>query len=176
MAVIITPSQLTLRGEFYHQLSMMLTAGVTLPKALEQVQKNGPRSFRVPVTRLLNCLNEGATLTESLDQLGRWMPQFDCALIEAGERSGRLDACFKLLSNYYTERAQTARQVISDLMYPLFIAHFAAVIFPFISAFATGDWGRFVFNVLFILAPIYGFAFLLVYACQGRHGEEWRAK
>ena len=175
MAVIITTGQLTLRAELYHQLGMMLTAGMTLPKALEQIQKTGPRSFRGPITRLLHHLNEGATLTEAVEQLGHWMPSFDRALVEAGERSGRLDACFKLLSSYYTERAQTAKQVISDMIYPMFIVHVAAVIFPFISAFSTGNWGRFGLTVLAILLPLYGAAFFIVYACQGRHGEKWRA-
>ncbi len=64
--------------------------------------------------------------------MGQWLPSFDLALIEAGEQSGRLDACFKLLALYYSERARMVKQAISDLLYPLFILHMAAFIFPFI--------------------------------------------
>ena len=46
------------------------------------------------------------------------------ALVKAGDRSGRLDACFKLLAGYYEERAQMARQMISDLVYPVFLVPF----------------------------------------------------
>ena len=175
MPLIITPGQLNQRAELYHQLGIMLTAGITLPQALEQAQRNAPRALRPTIRKLLEALREGFTLTDALGQLGRWIPSFDAALLEAGERSGRMDASFKLLALYYRERAQMARQMISDLLYPLFIFHFAAFLFPFIEWFKTSDTLRFVVTVLGILVPIYGVAFFIVYACQGRHGERWRS-
>jgi type II secretory pathway component PulF len=175
MPLIITPGQLKERAELYHQIGIMLTAGITLPQALEQVERNSPRAIRPAIQRLLANLREGFTLTDSLERLGRWIPSFDAALLEAGEMSGRLDASFKLLASYYTERAQMARQVISDLLYPLFVFHFAVFIFPFIQWFKTSNTLAFVLTILGILGPLYGAAFFIVYACQGRHGEHWRA-
>ena len=175
MPLIITPGQLNQRAELYHQLGIMLTAGITLPQALEQAQRNAPRALRPAIQKLLDCLRDGFTLTDALAHLGRWIPSFDAALLEAGERSGRLDASFKLLALYYRERAQMARQMISDLLYPLFIFHFAVFLFPFLDWFKTGNTVRFVATVLGILAPIYGLTFFIVYACQGRHGERWRS-
>jgi type II secretory pathway component PulF len=107
--------------------------------------------------------------------MGGWMPAFDAALVNAGDRSGRLDACFKLLAGYYEERSQLARKVISDLMYPAFLLHFAVVVFAFIDFLKPGHgWMRFSFLVLGILVPIYAAAGFLVFAGQGRHGEKWR--
>ena len=104
------------------------------------------------------------------------MPSFDLALLEAGEQSGRLDACFKLLAIYYQERAQMARQVISDLMYPLFIFHFAIVLFAFVSFIQPGGSAfRFVATILGVFVPLYAGVILLMYACQGRRGERWRS-
>ena len=62
---------------------------------------------------------------------GHWLPAFDLALLQAGEHSGRLEACFRLLTDYYTDRARLARQMIGDLAYPAFLFHFAVFIFPF---------------------------------------------
>ena len=107
--------------------------------------------------------------------MGQWLPSFDLALIEAGEQSGRLDACFKLLALYYSERARMVKQAISDLLYPLFILHMAAFIFPFIDWFRTGNTILFFLKVLSILGPLYAVVFLLIFACQGRHGEKWRS-
>ena len=59
-----------------------------------------------------------------------WLPAFDLALIKAGESSGGLDVCFRFLTEYYTERARLARQILSDLAYPAFILHMAILIFP----------------------------------------------
>jgi general secretion pathway protein F/type IV pilus assembly protein PilC len=175
MPLIITPAQLERRAELYHQVGILLAAGMTLHQSLEQLTKHPPsRPLRLAVSRWLDHLNEGCSVTEAVGRLGRWMPAFDLALVEAGEKSGRLDACFKLLSTYYTERAQMARQVISDLLYPLFILHFAVVLFPFIQVVQTGNVFQFVRSILMVLGPLYAAVFLFLVACQGRHGEMWR--
>jgi type IV pilus assembly protein PilC len=177
MPLILTPRQLNQHAELYHQLGIMITAGLTIRKALEHLESNPPSlSLRAPVTEWIGQLDQGHTVTESARRIGKWVPSFDLALIEAGERSGRLDACFKLLAGYYRERAQMARQMLSDLAYPAFILNFAIVLFPFINLVSTGNVTRFVLTIAGIAVPLYGAAFLIVYACQGRHGEEWRGK
>src|SRR5271155_3204495 len=165
MPLIITPKQLNQRAELYHQLGMMITAGLTIHKALEHLQTNPPSlSLRAPIIQLLDSLDQGATVSESVQRMGKWGPSFDLALIDAGERSGRMDACFKLLSVYYRERAQMARQMISDLAYPAFLFHFSILIFAFINFMKPeGTFTRFILTVVCIFAPIYAAVFLLVY-------------
>jgi type IV pilus assembly protein PilC len=107
--------------------------------------------------------------------MGTWLPAFDIALVNAGDRSGRLDSCFKLLAGYYEERAQMARKVISDLLYPAFLFHFAVVVFAFIGFLNSGHGLMRVLGVVLgILLPIYAAAGFLIFAGQGRHGEKWR--
>ncbi|MGD0412341.1 MAG: type II secretion system F family protein [Verrucomicrobiota bacterium] len=176
MTLILTPGQLKQRAELYHTLGAMLSAGLAMPKALEHVQGNPPsRSLRAPIAQWRQFLTEGASVGDAVARMGGWMPAFDAALVNAGDRSGRLDACFKLLAGYYEERSQLARKVISDLMYPAFLLHFAVVVFAFIDFLKPGHgWMRFSFLVLGILVPIYAAAGFLVFAGQGRHGEKWR--
>jgi type IV pilus assembly protein PilC len=155
----------------------MITAGLTVHNALEHLQTNPPSlALRAPITQLLENLDQGCTVSESLQRIGKWIPSFDLALIDAGERSGRLDACFKLLAVYYRERAQMARQMISDMAYPAFVLNFAIVLFPLIDLVTTGNFARFLWMTVGIAAPLYGLVFLIIYSCQGRHGEEWRSK
>jgi len=176
VTLILTPGQLKQRAELYHTLGAMLSAGLAMPKALEHVQGNPPsRSLRAPIAQWRQFLTEGASVGDAVARMGGWMPAFDAALVNAGDRSGRLDACFKLLAGYYEERSQLARKVISDLMYPAFLLHFAVVVFAFIDFLKPGHgWMRFSFLVLGILVPIYAAAGFLVFAGQGRHGEKWR--
>ena len=176
MALIISPRQLNQRAEFYHQFAILLTAGLTAPQALKQLRENPPsRSFRPHIARFLEMLEQGSTITEAVRDLGSWAPSFDAALIEAGDQSGRLDACFKLLALYYAERAKMLRQMISDLLYPAFVFHFAIILFPFMDFFRTGNLFLFLTSTLGILIPLYGAIFFIIYACQGRHGEAWRS-
>lgn len=174
--MIITPGQLKQRAELYHTLGTLLSAGLTAPKALEQLQSNPPsRSLRVPIAQWQQYLRDGASVGDAVARMGSWMPAFDVALVNAGDKSGRLDACFKLLASYYEERAQMARKMISDLLYPVFLFHFAVVVFAFIDFLQPGHGlMRFAFIVLGILLPIYAAAGFLIFAGQGRHGEKWR--
>jgi type II secretory pathway component PulF len=174
--MIFTPGQLTQRAEFYHQLSQLTAAGVGLVAALGQLGLNPPgQSYREPIQRVLAQLAQGSTFAQALASNGAWLPAFDITLIEAGEKSGRLDQCFRLLASYYTERARIARQVLTDLAYPAFLLHFAVLIFPFPDLFRTGDWAAYLRQTLFILVPIYALVALLIFAMQSRHGEAWRA-
>jgi len=180
MPLIVTPRQFTQRAELFQQLAQFTSAGIPLVQALEQIKRSPPApSFREPLQRLLDGLTKGATLAESLQSLD-WLPAFDLALIGAGEQSGRLDTCFRLLADYYNDRARVIKQVISQLIYPVGLIHFAALIFlivlPFVaSQFNASLTGLFAKAAL-IFSPFYGAVVLMIYATQSKHGESWRAR
>ena len=174
--MIFTPGQLSRRADFYHQLSQLTGAGLGLIRTLEQLERNPPdSSYRQPIRRALGQIADGSTFTEALQRGGNWLPAFDLALLQAGEHSGRLDACFRLLSDYYTDRARLARQMIGDLAYPVFLLHFAVFIFPFAQFFASGNWVAYLCQTVGALIPLYVVVALLIFAAQSRHGESWRA-
>ncbi len=180
MALILTPGQFTQRAELYHQLAQLTSAGIGLIQALEQLQRNPPsRSFREPLRLQLEKIKQGSTFTDSLLATSGWLPEFDIALIEAGEHSGRIDECFRLLADYYHERARLTKQAISQLVYPVGLIHFAALVFLIIIPFAGSQFNASLAMLLLkaalTLAPVYLGAALLIYALQSRHGERWRA-
>jgi type II secretory pathway component PulF len=176
MQLILTPGQLTQRGEFYHQLGQLTSAGIGLPAALEQLQHHPPdRSYRDPIAGLLESLRGGFTFAEALQRLGSWVPAFDIALLHAGEQSGRLDAGFRLLADYYTDRARIAKQMIADLIYPVFLFHFGVLIFAFLKWIHSTGWVVPLSQLLGLLLPVYAAVFLIIYAAQSRHHERWRA-
>lgn len=180
MPLMFTPGQFRQRSEFYHQLSQLTAAGIGVPNALSQLERHPPaRSYRRPIREVVSQLNDGNTLTDALQYSGPWLPAFDTALLQAGEQSGRLDACFRLLADYYQDRARIARQLINDLAYPVFLFHFAVVVFTFVRLFSFGDWNRFLiafaWQTLAVLLPLYAVAWLVIYSAQSRHGEKWRA-
>jgi type II secretory pathway component PulF len=179
MALIVTPRVLAQRAELYQQLASLLSAGVGMLQALELLHRNPPaRSFREPLAQTRSRIQEGHTFAESLARQGAWIPPFDLALIQAGEKSGRLAECCRLLSTYYEERAQLIRRVIGDLAYPLLIIHFAVLIFP--TSQLTGLLQnlsplQFVQGKLALLLPAYAFIGALIYAAQAKRAEPFRA-
>lgn len=154
---------------------MLVTSGIPMISSLEMMERNPGRGVNAARMRnVAQLLREGLTVTEAFREAGGF-PEFDAALIEAGDKSGRLDQCFKLLSVYYQERAQTLRAVISGLLYPIFLFHMAVVLFPFLEWFRTSNTTRFAVQVFGVLLPLYFITALIIYACQGRHGEKWRS-
>jgi len=175
MAVIVTPGRLSQLSEFYHQLASMMSAGVTVMQALEQLRRSPPaRSFSQPIQRILERLAQGVTFSEALALIPGWLPSFDLALIQAGEQSGRLDVCCRLLADYYRTRADLARRTISDLAYPVFLIHAAVLITPTLTLLFGGSVTTFFYQTAGILVPLYTVVFLVIFACQGQHGEQWR--
>jgi type II secretory pathway component PulF len=175
-AIVITPGQLTRRAELYHQLAQLTAAGLPIMRSLEQLERHPPsRAFRTPLRQLHQEIAAGFTFTEAIAKTGNWISPFDIALLEAGERSGRLDACFRVLADYYTDRARMARQMIGDLAYPVFLFHFAILILPFAELFSSGNVLVYLLKTVGVLVPAYLVTAVIIYAVQSKHGETWRA-
>ena len=176
MSLTFTPRQLSQRADLYHQLGQLTSAGIGLTQAL-QIQRQSPPSpsFRAPIDRVLQGLTQGATFSEALGRTGKWLPSFDLALLQAGETSGRLPSCFQLLSGYYTERSNLARQVLSNLAYPVLLLHFAVLIGPFPALFTSGNVFAYLGQTLGVLLPLYAVIGGCAYALAREGGEKWRA-
>lgn len=174
--IIITPGQLTQRAELYHQLAQLTAAGLPILRSVEQLERHPPsRAFREPLRLLRQDINAGYNFSEAIARSGNWIASFDLALIQAGEHSGRLDACFRVLADYYTDRARMARQMIADLAYPMFLFHFAIFILPFAEFFNSGNLTVYLLKTFGVLVPLYVIIITLLFAGQKKHGESWRA-
>lgn len=167
MSLIVTPGQLKAQGEFYTQLAQMVSAGVTIVQGIEMLQRSAPsRKFKQIATNTKQSLLRGATFGESLRAATNKIPEFDIALIEAGESSGRLDQCLRILGDYYKDRGQMASKVISQLMYPLFLFHFAILLFPmpvFTAMILNGAFDAYLANKVSILVPFWGAIFVFLW-------------
>src|SRR5436190_108045 len=79
-----------------------------------------------------------------------------------------------------SQRAELYYQLgaLADLAYPALIFHVAFLLLPIEwlqRLVLRGDLFSFVVHKLSFFLPFYGAAFLLIYACQSRRGEKWRA-
>jgi type II secretory pathway component PulF len=173
---MVTPGQLKQRADLYQQLSQFTGAGIGLMQALELLQRAPPaRSFSRPIARILETLQQGSTFADALGGAGHWVPDFDAALLRAGEQSGRLPAAFQQLAEYYESNARLLRQMLSGLIYPALLFHLAVFIFPLPELFRSWNVLAYVGKVIVVLAPLYAIAGFIIYAMQGRHGEAWRS-
>jgi type IV pilus assembly protein PilC len=185
MSFIVTPGQINRRAQLYEQLASMITAGVPLLKTLEMAgQNNSLRASKKTIRSLIVHLQEGYTFSDSMAKVQGWLPEFDIALLSAGEKSGRLNVSFKLLGRYYTSRAKIIRDTISNLLVTVMTLNVFLLVFPLglLIAFAMGIMDNnfaqcvpFIIEKIGVFGALYGSVLFLLFACQGNRGEKWRA-
>ena len=182
---MVTPGQLKQRSELYYQLGSMITAGVPLIRALEMVAANPEvRVSRKTISGLIHWLKSGLTFGDSMIKVQGWLPEFDIALLSVGEKSGRLDESFKLLSVYYASRATIISDTIAGLLTTGATLHVFLLIFPlgyfteFVMGLMNNEYSRcvpFLVEKAVVFGALYGGVVFLIFACQGKRGEGWRA-
>lgn len=122
-------SALQHRVVFYGTLASLEEAGVPLLRALQQ---RFPGAFRPAAAELHGMLQQGLRLSEAMARLPRLFSGFETALVEVGDLSGRRDAVFKALRDWFQLAWRLRSKVISSLIYPALVYHVAAVLVPFI--------------------------------------------
>jgi len=206
---MVTPGQLNRRAELFEQLAAMIAAGLPLTRALETAAKN--RSVGVPKKVLLEItshLQDGHTFSDAMQLASGqkrmvheapvggvevslkprnkdcWLSEFDVALLSAGEESGRLDTSFRMLSRYYSSRAQMIRDVISGSLTTILTLHVFLVVFPvtFLQLFALGilnnryiDCLPFIIEKIVVFSLLYGGVWAFVFARQDNRSYGWRS-
>ncbi|MFN0067900.1 MAG: type II secretion system F family protein [Limisphaerales bacterium] len=179
MAFIVLPGQLERRAELYQQIALTIASGLPLPRAIRGLaEKPVSGSFRGPLLRVADRLDGGDTLAEAVGRLGGWMPEFDRAMIGAGELSGRLDETLRLLARSCRDRAASLRAMINGLIYPVAVFHVAALVFPtelLRKLFWDGAVGPFLARKAGVLLPAYAAVLLLAWASQGARGRAVRS-
>jgi type II secretory pathway component PulF len=169
-----TPRSLNHWADFYRQLGQCLAAGLPVIQSLETIYRNPPAARLRPfIECLLANTRAGNSLAEGFRSGRRWTNRLDTTLIDASERSGKLDRCLGRLAEGYAEQAGQLRRMLTALVYPAFIVHFAALLAPLPTAVTSGEVGLYALRVLLLLAPLYGVAAVLTWVFLGRHGETW---
>jgi len=114
---------------FTRQLSTMFSAGLTIEKAisdLEREEKN--KKFAKVLRRLSDDIRKGYSLSEAMEQHPGVFNPLYVALVKAGEASGTLHTVLDELSDYLEKIEDTRRKVISAMAYPLFILIFLILV------------------------------------------------
>lgn len=173
--MLFTPGHFSRRADLYHQLGQLTAAGLGIMAALQQLQRSPPaRDFKSHLASVSADVAAGYSLSESFARCPDWLPQFDLALLHAGERSGRLDATFQLLAAFYQDRAAMARKLLGALAYPAFLLHFAIFILPFAELFNTGNVVGYLLKTIGVLGLVYVLVVVGVFVSQGNRGAAWR--
>ena len=130
---------------FTRQLSTMFSAGLTIEKAitdLEKEEKN--KKFAKVLRKIGDDIRKGFSLSEAMEQHPGVFNPLYVALVQAGEASGTLHTVLDELSDYLEKIEDTKRKVTSAMAYPVFILVFLIGVI----------WGMFYF-IIPMFAAVY---------------------
>ncbi len=107
---------------FTRELSTLLKAGLPLDRSLASLASVSDNPvLRSAVTEVLQSVQGGKSLAEALGNHAKVFPPIYVNMVRAGETGGFLDQVLERLSDYL-ERAQEVRdELLSAMMYPLFV-------------------------------------------------------
>ncbi len=110
---------LKLLVQITRQLAMLLRAGSGLVPAISAIQRQMPNPNHAALLgRLVNDLEDGMTLTETLRKHPRTFDAVYCAIIAAGEASGTLTEMFERLSVIVGKRRALRKKILGAMAYP----------------------------------------------------------
>lgn len=142
------------RINLYHNLAVLLEAGVPIGRALKTAHKRG-RIGRL-FGHIADDVSKATSLAEAVERRKRHFEPLDVSLIRVGEDAGELGAVFEMLGQWYSFRHRIHRTILSGLILPIMLIHFAAVLIP-VPQLALGGWdvAAYVQAVLIFLAAFY---------------------
>jgi general secretion pathway protein F len=106
----------------FGELAVLLSAGLTLERALAvSIENITDQPLKAQFTILREKLKEGVPLARAMAEADGFFPPMACAMAEAGEASGKLDASLSRLAETL-DNAETLRQtIVSSLIYPIIL-------------------------------------------------------
>lgn len=114
---------------FCRQIATLIKAGIPIIQTFDIVAKS---QANPPMINLVESIKKdleiGLTFSEALHKHPTFFNKFVCNLIDAGEKSGKLDLMLEKVANYKEKIQTNKRKVKKALTYPLAVLLFAHLV------------------------------------------------
>ncbi len=107
---------------FARNLAVMVSAGLSLARGLEVLSSETQnKAFKSSLTDIADFIRKGGSFSDGLRRHPKIFSNLFVAMVEAGEKTGKLDDALKLISKQLKKEYDLRRRVRSALMYPAII-------------------------------------------------------
>ena len=125
-------------SSFAYEMSALLGAGVSLPKALElQLKEKRKRGFNEVIKDVLKDVRAGTPLSKSFADHPDTFPPIYSALVKAAEGTGTLDKSMQNLSDYFENLNEIQNRIITAMAYPIFVVICSFILLSGLFVFAV---------------------------------------
>jgi type IV pilus assembly protein PilC len=103
-------------------IAQLYKNGIPIAKGLELVSDvSYSKSYKESLIKVLTCIKQGKSLSESFSQFKDLYPEFFTGIIAIGENTGKLYSVLMGLKIYYSKCVYIKKEIKNASMYPLFI-------------------------------------------------------
>ncbi len=106
-------------AKLFHRLGNSYTAGLEIRHSFEREKDFGSPVYRRKMAIVSNALNQGTSLTDSLQQ-SDFFPPLVLSTVKAGERGGRMDQAFHRLAAHYDNLVKFRTRFLMAIGWPVF--------------------------------------------------------
>lgn len=111
---------------FCKQMSVMLNSGIPLNNAVDILeQQTDAKNLKASLKVISKGLKEGNQLSKSLIEQNGLFPDLLIRMVQAGEKTGKLDEVLERMSEHYNKELKTSRQIRGAMIYPAVLAFLA---------------------------------------------------
>jgi len=125
-------------ASFTRQLSIMSKSDITLVGALEsiagQIKKIG---FREKILKIADAIENGSSFSQAISYFPDTFSPFYVGMLKAGELSGKMPETLTYLADFLEREQKLLNQIITALIYPIFVLVVFSVILLIMSFFVV---------------------------------------
>ncbi|MBP2624180.1 type II secretion system F family protein [Streptococcus oricebi] len=108
---------------FCKQMSVMLNSGIPLNNAVDILeQQTTSKQLKASLKKMSSQLKEGNQLSKAMMDQGKMFPDLLVRMVQAGEKTGRLDEVLEKMSIHYTKELKINRQITGAMIYPIILS------------------------------------------------------
>ncbi len=115
-------------SKLFYRLDKSYTAGLDIRTIIRRESENGSSSFRIAMGKLADDLDQGTGLADAMKNLAGYFPSLVVAIVQAGERGGRMDEAFRKLHQHFDGLVKFQVRLLGSIAWPLFELAAAVVI------------------------------------------------
>lgn len=157
-------------ADFCRELGTLLTAGVSLVRALGMIAQNDsirPRE-RAVYADLLRLIRQGVALSDAMDSMGGVFPSMMINMFRASEAAGNMDLTANRLAEQYSKQHRLNSKIKSSMTYPKFLGVLIIVVVAILIGYVLPQ-----FESLFSLMDELPLPTRILYAITGFTSKYW---
>ncbi|MEM7453857.1 MAG: type II secretion system F family protein [Planctomycetota bacterium] len=118
----------TQMSKLFHRLATGYRAGIDILTLIKRETVQGSPAHKLKTHEMHELIGNGSTLAGAMREVNGYFPPMAVAVVEAGERGGRLEDSFARLSEHYGNLVKFRNRFLQSIAWPLFEIGFAIVI------------------------------------------------